>query len=167
VLESVVDSVLAHPFFQKSPPRSTGREDFGRDYAKRLLERFEDVPGRDLLTSVLAVTARAIARAAIVECTGVRAVLLTGGGAKNPTLLRLTREALAIPVERAEHGVFAPSHHEPAAIALIAARTMAGLPSSLPKVTGARRACVLGHVAYPSSRDDLPTATPAAKLPTS
>jgi anhydro-N-acetylmuramic acid kinase len=77
-------------------------------------------------------------------------VLLTGGGAKNPTLLRLTREALEIPVALAEHGVFAPSHHEPAAIALIAARTMAGLPSSLPRVTGARRACVLGHVAYPS-----------------
>lgn len=150
VVESVVDSVLAHPFFQKPPPRSTGREDFGREYAKRLLERFEDVPDRDLLTSVLAVTARAIARAAIVECNGVREVLLTGGGAKNPTLLRLTREALAIPVERAEHGVFAPSHHEPAAIALIAARTMAGLPSSLPKVTGARRACVLGHIARPS-----------------
>jgi anhydro-N-acetylmuramic acid kinase len=152
VVESVVDSVFAHPFFQKSPPRSTGREDFGREYAKRLLERFEGVPDRDLLTSVIAVTARAIARAAVGECEGVREVLLTGGGAKNPTLLRLTRDALSIPVERAEHGVFAPSHHEPAAIALIAARTMAGLTSSLPRVTGARRACVLGHVAYPSSR---------------
>jgi anhydro-N-acetylmuramic acid kinase len=152
VVEAVVDSVFAHPFFQKTPPRSTGREDFGREYAQRLLSRFEDVPDRDLLTSVLAVTARAIARVAIAECNGVREVLLTGGGAKNPTLLRLTREALAIPVERAERGVFAPSHHEPAAIALIAARTMAGLPSSLPRVTGARRACVLGHIANPSPR---------------
>jgi anhydro-N-acetylmuramic acid kinase len=150
VVESVVDFVFSHPFFQKPPPRSTGREDFGREYAAKLLERFSGVPERDLLTSVLAVTARSIARTATVECVGVREVLLTGGGAKNPTLMRLTRESLAIPVARAEHGVFAPSHHEPAAIALIAARTMAGLPSSLPKVTGARRACVLGHVAYPS-----------------
>lgn len=150
VIETVVDSVFAHPFFQKPPPRSTGREDFGREYAARLLQRFSEVPERDLLTSVLAVTARAIARTAVTECEGVREVLLTGGGAKNPTLLRLTREALQIPVDLAEHGVFAPSHHEPAAIALIAARTMAGLPSSLPRVTGARRACVLGHVAYPS-----------------
>jgi anhydro-N-acetylmuramic acid kinase len=150
VVESVVDFVFSHPFFQKPPPRSTGREDFGREYAERLLGRFVELPERDLLTSVLAVTARAIARTAMAECTGVREVLLTGGGAKNPTLLRLTRESLAIPVALAEHGVFAPSHHEPAAIALIAARTMAGLPSSLPRVTGARRACVLGHVAYPS-----------------
>lgn len=150
VVESVVEWVLSHPFFQKPPPRSTGREDFGREYSASLLERFSGVPERDLLTSVLAVTAKTIARAAEVECTGVREVLLTGGGAKNPTLVRLTREALAIPVSIAERGVFAPSHHEPAAIALIAARTIAGLPSSLPRVTGARRACVLGHVAYPS-----------------
>ncbi|PRP91990.1 Anhydro-N-acetylmuramic acid kinase [Enhygromyxa salina] len=151
VVESVVDYVFAHAFFHKPPPRSTGREDFGRAYAKRLHERFTAIAGRDLLTSVLAVTARAIVRAA-AECEGVREVLLTGGGAKNPTLLRLTRESLALPVERAEHGVFAASCHEPAAIALIAARTLAGLPSSLPRVTGADRACVLGHIARPSAQ---------------
>jgi anhydro-N-acetylmuramic acid kinase len=149
VVEDVVDYVLAHAFFQKPPPRSTGREDFGRAYASRLHERFSDLPERDLLTSVLAVTARAISRAA-AELEGVSDVLLTGGGAKNPTLLRLTQESLALPVERPQTGVFAASCHEPAAIGLIAARTLAGLPSSLPRVTGARKACLLGHVAYPS-----------------
>jgi anhydro-N-acetylmuramic acid kinase len=149
VVASVVDYVLAHPFFQKPPPRSTGREDFGRDYAERLLERFDDVPERDLMTSVIAVTAQAIARTAASEREGVREVLLTGGGAKNPTLMRLTTELLPMPVHRAEQGVFAASCHEPAAIALIAARTRAGLPSSLPKVTGASRSCVLGHIATP------------------
>lgn len=148
VIENVVEYVFAHPFFQKPPPRSTGREDFGRDYAERLLERFDDRPERDLMCSVLAVTARTIAQAAL-ERDRIREVLLTGGGAKNPTLLRLTSELLPMPVHRAEQGVFAASCHEPAAIALIAARTLAGLPSSLPKVTGATRACVLGHIAYP------------------
>lgn len=147
--ENIVDYVLAHAFFQKPPPRSTGREDFGRSYAARLYERFSGVPERDLLTSVLAVTARAISRAA-AELEGVRDVLLTGGGAKNPTLLRLTQESLALPVQCPQAGVFAASCHEPAAIALIAARTVAGLPSSLPRVTGARKACILGHIAYPS-----------------
>ncbi len=146
----LVDYVFAHPFFQKPPPRSTGREDFGREYAERLLDRFANLPERDLMTSVIAVTARAIAQTAISERPGVREVLLTGGGAKNPTLMRLTGELLSMPVRRAKAGVFAASCHEPAAIALIAARTLAGLPSSLPKVTGASRACVLGHVATPS-----------------
>ncbi len=152
VIEGVLDHVLAHPFFAKPPPRSTGREDFGRDYAERLLERFGELDERDLLTSVLAVTARAIACSLpeFGEGGGVREVLMTGGGARNPTLLRLVREAIKVPVERADAGVFAASHHEPAAVALIAARTLAGLPSSLPGVTGARKAAVLGHVAYPT-----------------
>ncbi len=150
VVESVLDYVFAHPFFAKPPPRSTGREDFGLDYAERLRERFAELGDRDLLTSLLAVTAHAIARAA-AECGDVSEVLLTGGGAKNPNLVRLVREAVGkLPVERAEQGVFAASHHEPAAVALIAARTLAGLPSSLPRVTGAKRAAVLGHVAYPT-----------------
>lgn len=151
VVQGVVDYVFAHPFFQKPPPRSTGREDFGSDYAERLRERFDNLPERDLMCSVLAVTARTIARTAAGELSDVREVLLTGGGANNPTLTRLTRDLLALPVRRAERGVFAASCHEPAAIALIAARTLAGLPSSLPRVTGASRACVLGHLAYPTA----------------
>lgn len=152
VIEGVLDHVFAHPFFAKPAPRSTGREDFGRSYAERLLERFGELDERDLLTSVLAVTARSIARS-VGEFGGaerVRDVLLTGGGARNPTLMRLVGEAIKLPIQRAEHGVFAASHHEPAAVALIAARTQAGLPSSLPGVTGARKASVLGHVAHPT-----------------
>lgn len=147
VIPGVVEHILAHPFFAKSAPRSTGREDFGLEYVLRLLEHFDELPRRNLLCSVIAVTAQLIARAATVECAGVESILLTGGGAKNPTLRRLVEEAVSVPVNIAEAGVFAASHHEPAAIALIAARTIAGLPSSLPKVTGARQPAVLGHVA--------------------
>lgn len=152
VREAVVESILEHPFFAAPSPKSTGREDFGSDYAEALLARFPDCAHGDLIASVLAVTARTIVRAATTECVGVRSVLLTGGGAKNPTLVRLVREGLddACAVELADDGVFAASHHEPAAIALIAARTMAGLTSSLPKVTGASRATVLGHIAHPT-----------------
>jgi anhydro-N-acetylmuramic acid kinase len=49
-----------------------------------------------------------------------------------------------------DDGPLAPQHHEPAAMALIAARTLHRLPSSLPRVTGARAAAVLGHVAWPT-----------------
>ncbi|NVB41752.1 anhydro-N-acetylmuramic acid kinase [Pseudenhygromyxa sp. WMMC2535] len=146
----VVDHVFAHPFFAKPPPRSTGREDFGHGYTTRLLERFTDIDERDLLTSVIAVTARMIAQTAHADLEGVRSLLLTGGGALNPTLRRLVGEYCSLPVQTADQGVFAASHHEPAAIALIAARTMAGLESSLPKVTGASQAAVLGHVAFPT-----------------
>ncbi len=151
VIDEVLEFVFGHPFFAKPAPRSTGREDFGRDYAERLSARFAELDERDLLTSVLAVTAGAIARSiAELGRESVRDVLMTGGGARNPTLMRLVGELVGVPVERADAGVFAASHHEPAAVALIAARTLAGLPSSLPGVTGARKAAVLGHVAHPT-----------------
>jgi anhydro-N-acetylmuramic acid kinase len=145
----VVDHILSHAFFAKPPPCSTGREDFGQHYAEALEARFAGLPGADLLRSVLAVTAHTIAQAAarVGAREPVRELLLTGGGANNPTLLADTRALLDVPVRTADAGVFAASCHEPAAIALIAARTFAGLPSSLPRVTGARRSTILGHVA--------------------
>ena len=55
VIEGVIDHVFAHPFFVKQPPRSTGREDFGQDYAERLRGLYfspERMPGPHLRTSV-------------------------------------------------------------------------------------------------------------------
>jgi anhydro-N-acetylmuramic acid kinase len=147
---SVVDFILGHTFFRRPPPRSTGREDFGAGFVAGLLMQFGRLDGATLLRSSLFATARAIVRAAREETDGVKEIVLTGGGARHPGLLELVAElADPIPVHVHTSGVFAPAHHEPAAMALIAARTMAKLPSSLPQVTGARESAVLGHVHWP------------------
>jgi anhydro-N-acetylmuramic acid kinase len=151
VIEAAVEQVLDHPFFGRPLPRSTGREDFGTLVVSELIERFGDRPGADLLASSLEITARAIVRAATEELSGVEELVLTGGGALHPGLRARVRE-LAAPrsVVVHEDGPLAPQHHEPAAMALIAARTLHQLPSGLPQVTGASRAAVLGHVAWPT-----------------
>lgn len=148
---AAVEQVLSHPFFSRPLPRSTGREDFGAPMVAALLERFSQAPAADLLASSLEATARAIVRAANEDLHGVTEIVLTGGGALHPGLLARVR-ALAAPCPVVVHadGPLAPQHHEPAAMALIAARTLHRLPSSLPKVTGARAAAVLGHIAWPT-----------------
>lgn len=150
-IAAIVDRILAHPFFSRPVPRSTGREDFGAATVAAALAGFEDAAGADLLASSLEATARAIVRAAIEELTGVTELVLTGGGALHPGLRARVR-ALAAPRAVVVHdeGPLAPLHHEPAAMALIAARTLHRLPSSLPRVTGARGPAVLGHVCWPS-----------------
>lgn len=150
-IEGAVAQLCAHPFFSRPLPRSTGREDFGAATVAALLERFGHAPAADLLASSLEVTARAIARAATDDLPGVTEIVLTGGGALHPGLLARVR-ALAAPCPVVVHddGPLAPQHHEPAAMALIAARTLHRLPSSLPRVTGARAAAILGHVAWPT-----------------
>jgi anhydro-N-acetylmuramic acid kinase len=150
-IADAVDWILAHPFFSRPLPRSTGREDFGAATVAALLERFDAAAGADLLASSLEATARAIVTAATRELTGVTEIVLTGGGALHPGL-RARVEALAgtCPVRVHDDGPLAPQCHEPAAMALIAARTLQRLPSSLPRVTGARGPAVLGHVCWPT-----------------
>jgi anhydro-N-acetylmuramic acid kinase len=148
VHEEVVDHILAHPFFSRPEPRTTGREDFGVGYTDSVTRRFTKLSAADLLRSVLAATAEIIARAA--RARKATEILITGGGAKNPTLRALVAQrANTIPVVVADDGPFAPAVHEAAAMALIAARTIRGLPSNLPQVTGASGEAILGVVARP------------------
>lgn len=146
-IPAAVEQLLTHPFFSRPVPRSTGREDFGASTVAALLERFGGAAPADLLASSLEATARAIVRAATQDLPGVTEIVLTGGGALHPGLLARVRALSApCPVVVHDDGPLAPQHHEPAAMALIAARTLHRLPSSLPRVTGARASAVLGHL---------------------
>jgi len=153
VVERIVEDIAAHPFVRKKPPKSTGREDFGRHFFEPLFHRYRRYRPEDVARSLLAATARILRMSVERDARIPRVlgeILLSGGGAKNPVLVAEVSACFAAKVRVARSGVFAPEHHEPAAMALIAARTLARLPSSLPKVTGASRAAVLGHVHFPS-----------------
>jgi anhydro-N-acetylmuramic acid kinase len=153
VLPRIVDDIASHPFVRKKPPKSTGREDFGRQFFEPLFHRYRRVRAEDVARSLLAATAR-ILHDSVARDGGIRGrlreVLLSGGGARNPVLVDEVRSCFDTSVRVASDGVFAPTHHEAAAMALIAARTRAGLASSLPQVTGASRPAILGHVHMPS-----------------
>lgn len=148
-IRAVVDRIAQHPFAALPPPKSTGRELFGVAFLDAILDGVAG-SSRDLLASLIEGTACLVARAATQHGLERREILLSGGGAKNPTLVAAVRRLLPdAELGVATSGVFLPDHHEPAAMALFAARTLRGLPSSLPRVTGARRASVLGHVHWP------------------
>jgi anhydro-N-acetylmuramic acid kinase len=154
VVERIIEDIVAHPFVRRKPPKSTGREDFGRHFFEPLFRRHRRCRPEDVARSLVAATARILhlSVAADLRIPNVLGeVLLSGGGAKNPVLVAEVRACFGAKVRVARSGVFAPEHHEPAAMALIAARTLAGLPSSLPRVTGASRAAILGHVHVPSA----------------
>jgi anhydro-N-acetylmuramic acid kinase len=152
VIEPLVAEVLAHPFLGRPPPKSTGREDFGRDFFAPIFARYARNEPASVARSLLEATARGLWHAVEGDprIVGLERVTLTGGGAKNPTLVAIVQRLFgATPVTVDDTGPLAPSHHEPVAMALIAARTIAGLPSSIANVTGAAAASVLGCVARP------------------
>ncbi len=157
VVEALLGEILAHPFVSRKPPKSTGREDFGHAYASALLKKYHGrYPAADIART-LALAPLEILRVTAEQFdprlrSGLNHLVLTGGGAKNPTLVSEAQRLFPQShVEVPQSGVLAPSNHEPAAMALIAARTIMGLASSLPQVTGASRAAVLGHVCHPGA----------------
>ena len=114
-------------------PKSTGREDFGRHFFEPLFRRHRRVAPSDMARSLLAATARvSLTASRDRRIQGLREIVLSGGGAENPVLVaEVTRCFPETHVAVVTSGVFAPACHEPAAMALIAARTLSRLPSSL------------------------------------
>ncbi len=146
---------LSHPYFARRAPKSTGREQFGGAFAARLAQIVARHGGShdDALATATALTARTVADALRREARmPVPRLLVAGGGARNPTLLEMLREALAPEVRAIEptdvHGV--PSaYREAIAFAILGAYRLRGLPNTLPRTTGAARAVSGGALHLP------------------
>lgn len=151
--EPLLAELLAHPFFARRPPKSTGREEFGAPFARRLYERGRalGLSDADLLATAAALTARSIAdayRRFVLPRADLAAVVLGGGGARNPTLRRMLAAELApLPVRTHEDYGLPGDAKEALAFAVLAHETARGRPGNLPAATGASRPTVLGAVA--------------------
>ena len=153
VNELILADALCHPFFSQPPPKSAGREQFGRPFVdcyflSRKRPRFED-----LLRTSLELTARtitdALARFVFPETT-IDRLIVSGGGAHNRLLIRCLTELLPdLKVELSDRYALPVDAKEAIAFAILADRTLHGLPGNLPSVTGARRAVVLGKIVKP------------------
>jgi anhydro-N-acetylmuramic acid kinase len=150
--DGLVAAALADPFFALAPPRSTGRERFGRAFVERWVAdgRAHGLADDDLVASACELTAHSVADAVqrhVAPRFPVQAVYVAGGGAHNPALLAALGSRLA-PLRVAASTALAvpPECREALAFAVLAHETLAGRPSNLPQVTGAARAVVLGQV---------------------
>ena len=148
--EALLEELLAHPFFAQAPPKSTGRESFGRPFVERLVQAVEPEGDRDwldLIATLTELTARSIAGAYArwIVPRGVAEVVLTGGGARNPTLVRRITELLApLPVRAGDALGVAPEAKEALAFALLAWAHVRGIPANAPAATGAEGPRILG-----------------------
>jgi anhydro-N-acetylmuramic acid kinase len=148
----LLGSLLGDPFFRQPPPRSTGRELFGPPLVRALAEQRGLERGRedrwcDLLATLTAFTAKSLGDAyrSWVIPKGVDEVVLSGGGARNPTLARaIARELAPISVHGPEALGLDPSAREPAAFAVLAWAHVMRVPANAPEATGASGPRVLG-----------------------
>src|SRR5690606_31924952 len=150
VQESLLAELLAHPFFDRPPPKSTGREVFGRPMVEAIAARrapLDEQGWADLIATLTALTARSIGDAyrRWVLPRGVDEVFLTGRGSRNPALHRMIQGELGrIPVCAGESLGIDPDAKEAVAFAALAWAYGHGLPGNVPEATGAAGPRILG-----------------------
>jgi anhydro-N-acetylmuramic acid kinase len=148
----VVAECLSHPFFGEAPPRSTGREVFGVAWAHRLIAlcREHGASPADTVATAVAVTAGAVGDAArrfVPAELRPLDVLRSGGGARNPALVRAVEQAWPGPAHRAFDALFFDGEAKEAAVfAFLGHLTRTGRAGNEPAATGARGPRVLGTV---------------------
>jgi len=150
VRPEILDELLAHPFMRLEPPKSTGREVFGRPFVKALAEKHGiagDADWDDLVATLTMLTARTIGDSIKrwVLSRGVDELVVSGGGARNPTLVRWIAQQLpGIPVVTGEVLGIDPDSKEALAFAALAWAHVHGIPGNIPEATGAAGPRVLG-----------------------
>ncbi len=158
VMQPVVSAMLRSAFFAAPPPKSAGREEFGGGYAAHFLAACRKAGGskEDTIASATALTAQSVGlaytnflskkmRHAPVD------FIVSGGGARNETLMRMLREQLeprGCTVQAIDELGLPAEAKEAAAFALLAYETWHRRPGNIPSATGAARPAILGEITY-------------------
>lgn len=143
--------LLAHPYFRRPPPKSTGAELFSQGYVEEFIRRGTALPPADLAATATRLTVETVV-GAIHDFLPQPPVCLIvgGGGTHNKTLMEgLARALPGVRFETHEAFGIPGDAKEALAFALLAAATVNGIPSSVPSATGARGPCLLGAITLP------------------
>jgi anhydro-N-acetylmuramic acid kinase len=150
VAEELLRYFLSEPFFERMPPKSAGREEFGAGYLSRFIARTDGLSLADRLRTACALTAAAVARG--VEQSGARRpdeLYVSGGGAMNATLVDEIEERVRVPVASTSALGVPSEAKEAMAFAFLAFESLCGRPGNVPSATGAKHPVVLGSFTPP------------------
>jgi anhydro-N-acetylmuramic acid kinase len=151
---ALLAQLMADPYLKIRPPKSTGREYYGREFVAKLLKRARPyrVRPEDLVRTATVFTALSVVDALnrfVLPHVEIGQVIVSGGGARNPLIMAQLTAALApIAVMRSSDVGVDEDSKEAYAFALLAYETWMGRTGNLPSATGAERAVVLGKICF-------------------
>jgi len=159
-LDKVIRGILRRDFFRKAPPKTTGREEFGREFVDEFLRSCgRGYRKQDAIATATALTAQSIAdairRYAMKNSPRKKQfheMILSGGGAKNSTLVAMLTAELAplgLQLRFSDEFGLPSAAKEAVAFAVMAHETWHRRPSNVPSATGAERTAILGKISYP------------------
>lgn len=159
-IESVIEKILQRKFFRRKPPKTAGREEFGREFVGEFLHMCAGAHDPDIVATATALTARSIGDAvrrlkpqgSHARTVEFQEMVVSGGGTKNAQLMALLSgefNTTGVRLRLSEEFGLPSEAKEAVAFAVLAYETWHGRPSNIPAATGAKRAAVLGKISYP------------------
>lgn len=156
ILQPVLAAILRKPFFRRRPPKTAGREEFGREFATEFIQCCGRARRPDIMATATALTAESIRHAVqhfiLSRQNKYQEFIVAGGGAKNPVLMKMLADKLqplGLAIRTSDEFGLPAEAKEAVAFALLAYQTWNRLPSNVPSATGAKRPAVLGKISYP------------------
>ena len=157
-IPALLEALMRDPYLKLAPPKSTGREYYGKAYTQRMLalgRKHRAMPA-DLIRAATVFTALSVVDALnrfVLRKTKIRQLIVSGGGSQNPLILGqiaallpqveiLPSSKLGVPEDAKEAFAFA----------LLAYETWHGRPANIPSATGARGPAVVGKICYAPPR---------------
>ncbi len=158
VLQAVLEELLRNRYFGLKPPKTAGREEFGREYADQVVRLCKDARPQDIIATATALTAKSISQSIqqFVLTQGdnranFRDYIVSGGGAENRTLVKMLSQEVSkmgLTLKKLDDFHLPAQAKEAVAFALLAYQTWRREPGNVPSATGAKRAAVLGKISY-------------------
>ena len=151
VSASLLARMMEDPYLTLRPPKTTGREMYGKEYVEKLLSLGTELglSGEDMIATAARFTAECI-RVAIEDHCRVRPeeLIVGGGGSSNPYLMEQIRGCLSVPVLTNEDLGLSSDAKEAVAFAVLASECIHGHVNNVPSVTGARHPVVMGKISW-------------------
>jgi anhydro-N-acetylmuramic acid kinase len=157
-IPALINELMRDPYLKLAPPKSTGREYYGRTYLDKILAlgRRHKAKPNDLIRAATIFTALSIVDALnrfVLPKTKIQQLIVSGGGSHNPLILGQISAALPeIQIVPSSQLQVPEDAKEAFAFALLAYETFHQRPSNVPSATGARRPAILGKISYAPPR---------------
>ncbi|MFB6932573.1 anhydro-N-acetylmuramic acid kinase [Streptomyces chartreusis] len=162
VREPLLLRLLEEPYYALPAPKTTGKELFHLGHLRDALSGVGTLPAEDVVATLTMLTARTVADA--VSTLGATEVVASGGGTRNPVLMRMLGQRLpGVALRTSDELGLASAAKEAYAFAVLGFLTAHGLPGAVPSATGARHARVLGSIT--PGRGGLRLPPPAVQRP--
>jgi anhydro-N-acetylmuramic acid kinase len=155
VLDRLLSSLLRHPYFSRKPPKTAGREEFGREFVRDFLLLCRRSRKQDIVATATALTGmsigQAVRRFVLPGAGSFNEMIVSGGGAKNPTLQAMLSTEVSkfgMRLRLSDDFGLPGEAKEAVAFAILAFQTWHRRPSNIPSATGAQHSAILGKISY-------------------